>query len=242
MPVDTPIDELVRQLKRIGLRPSETLVKRILASGSEARDALLALASDHSLLHEESPLCWAPVHALRILGELQDPTTIPEVLGLFPLELRHQEEQPPQVWAQDAAQTIGHMGAPALEPLWAWFDDLEHTMASRSAAADAISYVTAVAPEERAGIIANLTERLEKSEDKAQTAFLITALSRLAASESYNQVMAAFRNGKVDTNLILASDARQLILGKGTPNLKCATHTLWERYDQHGPFAQAPQQ
>lgn len=242
MPVDTPIDELVRQLKRIGLRPSETLVKRILAFGSDARDALLALASDHALLHEETPLCWAPVHALRILGELQDPTTIPELLALFPLELRHEEEQPPQVWAQDTAQTIGHIGAPALEPLWAWFDNLENSMASRSAAADAIAYVTAVAPEERAGIIAKLNERLASSEDKPQTAFIVTALSRLAASESYVQVMAAFREGRVDTKLIQASDARQLILGKGTPNLKCATHTLWERYDQHGPFAQAPQQ
>ncbi len=132
MPVHTPVVDLVRQLRRIGLRPPERLAASILEYGPEARDPLLALATDRELIHEESPGCWGPIHALRLLGELQDPTTIKALLQMFPLELREEEEQAPKLWAEDATQLIGHMGAPAVETLWQWFDDIGHTPASRA--------------------------------------------------------------------------------------------------------------
>ena len=42
MPVDTPAADLVRQLSRVGLRPDERLIKRIVEQGPAAREALLA--------------------------------------------------------------------------------------------------------------------------------------------------------------------------------------------------------
>lgn len=236
MPVDTPVTDLVRQLRRIGLRPPERLVERILEYGAGARDALLALATDRELLHEEHPACWGPIHGLRVLGELRDATTVKPLLQMFPLELREEQEQAPQVWAEDATQLIGHIGGPALEGLWAWFDDVGHHPASRAAASDSMAYVSVADPEQRPAIVEGFRQRLAESDDKLQVGFIISALSRMAAAEVYPQILEAYRVGRVEASFIAASDVRQLILGKGTPNLKCATHTLWERYDQHGPF------
>ena len=101
---------------------------------------------------------------------------------------------------------------------------------------DAIAYVSVVAPEERPAIIAGMRQRVVESDDQLSVAFAIAALSRMAVAEAYPDVLAAYRAGRVATGFIAASDARQLMLGKGTPNLQCANHTLWERYDQHGPF------
>jgi len=47
----------------------------------------------------------------------------------------------------------------------------------------------------------------------------------------------------VDRDVIQPGLARQLLLTKDTTSrLACVKHPFWERYDQHGPFAQAPQQ
>jgi len=236
MPVDTPVIDLVRQLRRVGLRPPERLIERILEYGPEARDPLLALATDRELLHEEAPACLGPIHAVRLLGELHDPTIDQPIIQMYPLELEYEDEQAPQLWAEDAAQIVGHLGAPALTELWAWFDDLGHAPASRAAAADAIAYVSAVDPEQRDAIIEGLRQRLAEADDKLQAAFVVSSLSRMAVADAYPQVLEAYRAGRVEGNFISASDARRLLLGKGTPNLRCATHTLEERYDQHGPF------
>jgi hypothetical protein len=45
-----------------------------------------------------------------------------------------------------------------------------------------------------------------------------------------------YRAGKRDQEILPAAAARQLLLSDSTKRLACAKHSLWERYDQHGPF------
>jgi len=230
------VAEKVKQLRREGLRPSEQLARSITKAEHAAIGPLLALATDTDLLHQEAPECFAPIHALRLLGELGAVEIIEPLLRQFPVSLEYDEEELPQMWVQEVAQIIGHLGAPAIEPLWRIADDEGWNIAARSGALTALGYVTAMAPETHDAIIAGIRERIERSDDQLLASHLAMALANLGASDLYPELMAMYRAGKLDQEILPAAAARQLLLSDSTKRLACAKHTLWERYDQHGPF------
>ena len=230
------VAEKVKQLRREGLRPSEQLARSITKAEHAAISPLLTLATDTDLLHQEAPECFAPIHALRLLGELGAIEIIEPLLRQFPVSLEYDEEELPQMWVQEVAQIIGHLGAPAIEPLWRIADDEGWNIAARSGALTALGYVTAMAPETHDAIIAGIRERIERSDDKLLASHLAIALANLGASDLYPELMAMYRAGKLDQEILPAAAARQLLLSDSTKRLACAKHTLWERYDQHGPF------
>lgn len=238
MPIDTPVADLVRQLRRIGLRPPEKLVERVLEQPDAARTPLLDLALDTETLLDEQPDCWGPVHALRLLGELHDPSIIEPLLGAFPLPLEEEDQEAPSLWATEVPQIIGHLGEEAAEPLWTWLDDAERPLIARAAAAEALPYATAAAPALRDAVIDGFRSRLAEVSSRELGALFVNALGRLGAASAYAEVMAAYRAGRVDSDILPAANARQLLLGGGVSSLKCANHTLWERYDEHGPRAE----
>src|SRR5262245_31423176 len=131
MLLELGVAEKVKQLRREGLRPSEQLARSIIRAGDAAVGPLLALATDTELLHEEEPDCFAPLHALRLLGELGSTEIIEPLLRQFPVSLDYDDEDLPQTWVNEAAQIIGHLGAPAVEPLWRIADDESWNMAGR---------------------------------------------------------------------------------------------------------------
>jgi hypothetical protein len=212
------------------------LVRSITKAEHAAVGPLLLLATDLELLHEQAPECFAPLHALRLLGELGSVEIIEPLLRQFPVSLAHDEEELPQTWVSEAAQIIGHLGAPAVEPLWRIVDDTGWNMAARSGALTALGYVTVVATETHDAIIAGIRERMERSEDKVLTSHLAIALANMGVSDFYPELMAMYRAGKLDQDILPAAAARQLLLTDSSKRLACAKHPLWERYDQHGPF------
>ena len=239
MTLDLAVGEYVKQLRRVGLRPNEHLVRHILQAGGAAFGPLLALALETELLHEDEPQCYAPIHALRLLGELRSTDMIVPLLRVFPIEQEYPDEDLPLMWADEAAQMIGRLGADAAEPLWAIADDDAWHMSGRGVALMALTFATQVAPEIREAVVAGLLERLRLSQDKQLTAHLISALARIGAAPAYKQVMDLYRQGQVDQSIMPAGVARQLLLSAdASQRLKCVLHPLWERYDTHGPQAQ----
>ena len=235
MPINTPAADIVQQLRRVGLRPPVTLVERILEQPEAAIFPLLELALDAELLLEEPPKRWAPVHALRLLGELGSTEIIAPLLGAFPLAFEGPEDEAPNMWATEAPQIIGRLGEAATETLWAWIDDAQRHLIARAAAIESLPFTTAVAPELRDAIIDGFRSRLIEEEDQKLATLFVNALGRLGAANAYGDVMAAYRAGRIDTEMLPAASARQLLLGGGTSSLACAAHPLWERYDDHGP-------
>jgi hypothetical protein len=235
MLLELGVAEKIKQLRREGLRPSEQLVRAITKAGSAAISPLLALATDTELMHEEAPDCFAPLHALRLLGEVGTVEIIEPLLRQFPISLDYDEEELPQLWVRESTQIIGHLGAPAIDPLWQIIDDEEWNIDARSGALNALDYVTAMAPETHDTIIAGLRERLER-DTTPLASHLALALANLGISDLYPEFMAMYRAGKLDQDIIPAAVARQLLLSDSTTRLACAKHPLWERYDQHGPF------
>jgi hypothetical protein len=236
MLLELGVAEKVKQLRREGLRPSEQMARSITRAEHAAIGPLLTLATDVNLLHQDAPECFAPLHALRLLGELGSVEIIEPLLRQFPVSLDYDEEELPQTWVSEVAQIIGHLGAQAIEPLWRIADDESWNIAGRSGALTALGYVTAVDPATHDAIIAGIRERIEGSEDKLLASHLAIALANLGASDLYPELMAMYRAGKLDQEILPAAAARQLLLSDSTKRLACAKHPLWERYDQHGPF------
>lgn len=238
MLVEFGVVEKIRQLRREGLRPSEQLVRTIIKAEHAAVGPLLVLATELELLHQQAPECFAPLHALRLLGELGSVEIIEPLLRQFPVSLAHDQEELPQTWVSEVAQIIGHLGAPAVEPLWQIADNADEgwNMAARSAALTALGYVTVVDTNTHDVIIAGLHERMQHSDDKVLTSHLAIALANMGVSDFYPELMAMYRAGKLDQEILPAAAARQLLLTDSSKRLACAKHPLWERYDQHGPF------
>jgi hypothetical protein len=237
MPVETPTADLVRQLSRVGLRPDERLVSHLLDRGDEARSALIALATNIPALHEEVPACLGPLHALRLLGELPDPSMIRPLLSALPVPIIDPERDvAANMYANEILQIIGRVGAPAVPVLWQIADDASVIEQSRGAAANALAYVAAYAPEVRDEVIAEARRRLaDEALPSVTISGAVTLLAEIGDAPSYKAVMAAYRAGKVDQAHMPAAAARQLLLGGGRQDLKCVTHPLWDRYDKHGP-------
>jgi hypothetical protein len=236
MSLDLAVGEYVKQLRRAGPRPSEHLVRHILQGGQGVAGLLLALALDTDLLHEDAPDCYAPIHALRLLGELRSTEIVAPLLRVIPIEQDYPGEELPILWADEAAQMIGRQGAAVVEPLWAIADDPDWDMAGRGVALLALAYATSIAPEIRDEVAQAALERLARSEDERLTAHLISTIASLGVGPAYRQVMDLYRAHKVDTSIIPPATARQLLLAPGPASrLACAQHPLWERYDRHGP-------
>ena len=239
MTLDLAVGEYVKQLRRAGPRPAEHLVRHILQAEAGAVGPLLALALDTDLIHEDVPDCYAPIHALRLLGELRSTEIVAPLLRVLPIEQDYPGEELPVLWADEAAQMIGRLGAAAVEQLWAVVDDPDWDMVGRGVALMALTYATSVAPELRDEVAQGALERLARSEDERMTAHLVSALSSLGVGSAYQQIMVLYRTHKVDTSIIPPATARQLLLAPGpAPRLACAQHPLWERYDRHGPHAE----
>lgn len=236
MRLETRISELVSQLRRIGPKPSERLIELIVEQGAAARGSLLELATDVQTLQEPDPVCWGPLHALRLLGEIPDIANIQPLLKLLPIEVYAEDDEASNLWASEVVQIIGRCGASAEAVLWKWVDEPEHTASSRGAAVHALAYAATVATEMREQLIASLRSRLDSEHDPVIAAYLVNALAELGVEAAYKQIMAAYRAGRVDSEIMPASVARQLLLGGGHDLLNCANHSFWERYDHHGPF------
>lgn len=234
MPLDLAAGDYVKQLHRAGLRPGERLVQNILNAGEIAVGPLIDLATDSSWLDKPAPERYAPLHALRLLGETHSPRMIEPLLAQFPIDIM-EETDALDLWLQELPQILGRLGGDAVDPLWQFADNEARHIAGRGTAILALAYTTAIDESLRDAVIAGLRERLERSDNRDSNAYLIRALAYLGVASMYRDVMAFYRNGAVNQEITTAALARQLMLTSGRNLLACAKHPLWERYDEHGP-------
>ncbi len=228
--------DLVRQLSRAGLRPSERLVQQILAPGPAARSELLKLATSIEDLHEPMPATLGPLHALRLLGELPDVSIIAPLLDRLPAPVWSEEDVPSQLYNREAQEMIGRIGAPAVPVLLSYADDETRPPLARTFAMACLSYVATRAPEVRDTVIAEARRRLEADHPRPVGTGAVMVLSDLGDKDSYQLVMAAYRAGRVDQQAAPAATARQYLLGGGRPNTANVNLAFFERYERSGPF------
>ena len=83
--VTTDVDELLAELRGAGKEPDRELLDRIKACGHSVVPRLVTMAVDESLhfADQDSPEVWAPLHAIKLLGELGADEAIEPLLPLL---------------------------------------------------------------------------------------------------------------------------------------------------------------
>lgn len=217
---ETTAGNYVRQLQYAGLRPGRRLVDLILACGDTAVDPLIDLATSIPLLDEEPPVAYAPIHALKSAQAAFD-------------DLNDARE----IWQQDMPQMIGRLGAPVVALLWTCVDDPNRSALEHDIALEALAYATVIDEDVRDPVVAGLHQRLMASDDRLLNAGIVRAMAYLKLANMYADVMARYRAGAVDQESMPAAAARQMLLSQATFRVADdAKLSLWERYNQFGPF------
>jgi hypothetical protein len=239
---DLSTQELVQHLRKVGLRPSERTMHAILERGDQAIEPLLTMALDTEALFGEEPASLAPVHALRLLGEFQPSAAAETILRRLPLPLDEKPTQAAFIWAQEAPQIVARFGAGALPEILRVADDQAAPPQQRGAGYAALSFLATTTPDLRDQIVEELRSRMRSETESTALGYLVASLAQLKAREAYTEIMEAYRTKSVDRNIISPAEARQLLLGSQIEaQLKCALHSLDERYEQHGPYSEEQQ-
>jgi hypothetical protein len=242
MSTEISTNDLVQQLRRVGLRPSQKTIDAIKARGAEAVAPLLELATDVESTMGAEPGSLGPLHALRLLGEIKPVEAADPILRKLPLPV---EEAPPQgafLWAQEAPQIVANFGPDVLPTVLALADDMSAVPLQRGAAFATMGFLATTNPELRDEIVAELRKRMATEHEPTARGYLVATLSQLKARDAYDEIMASYRDKTVDKTVMGAATARQLLLGTQVQRqLDCALHSLDERYEQHGPYSEEQQ-
>jgi len=231
MPLETA-NTSVRELRTAGPRPSDQLLQRILKTGDAAFAPLLELATSLELFDEDEPTLFAPLHALRLLGEMPKAKMISPLLSQFPVKAYADWNDLSLTWSHEVPTIIGRLGAAAVEPLWQVFDDQTGTNESRGVAMIALNCTVVFEPTLRESLIAAIDQRMASIEDDMERTLLVIGLANCGLAERYSEIMALYRENKLDKELLPAASARQLLLTGGEKGLLWTNYTLAERYEK----------
>src|SRR5437763_970871 len=108
----------LKHLRQAGIRPGAATLEAILALGPAAIPPLLELALDLELLRAKAPAAYAPLHALRLLGQLPAGAEAERLLRPTVPEEEH-ETDAAFLWDNDRSQIVGSWGAAALSGIQA---------------------------------------------------------------------------------------------------------------------------
>ncbi|MCF6281015.1 MAG: UPF0149 family protein [Candidatus Polarisedimenticolaceae bacterium] len=187
--------------------------------------SLLLLVGNESL-HDadvESDEVWVPLHAWRTLAQLGSASSIEPLLALFDLLVEDD-------WAiQDLPVVVGMLGAPAVEPLTIYMNEIRHKEFARVIAADGLKEIAERHPECREAVIEALTAYL-RAKDKSLTTMnglIVCCLIDLQASESIEVIRDIYSGGMVDISCAGDLEEVEISLGlrdqRSTPKPDYAT-------------------
>ena len=162
---------------------------------------LLRLATDTALnnadLIDERNDVWGPIHAWRVLGQLQAIQTIEPLINL------REQAIDDGLLIDELPEVFGVMGPGALPTLIAYSADTSHNGSLRVTAIRGIETIGRFWPEARTecvGIIMHQLELFEEN-DKTYNAYLISSLIDLHATEALPLIERAFAARRVDRGL-----------------------------------------
>jgi hypothetical protein len=165
---------------------------------------LIRMARDEELNNadSESLEVWAPLHAIRALGQLRDTSAIEPLLSLFD-NLTNDE------WLmEDLPRTYGLIGPAAIPALAAHVANRPKEEFSRTFASNGLVEIAKMHPEARSEVISTISKLLESfdEEDPEVNAFLISDLGELKAVETLPLIERAFNADAVDESIIDLDD------------------------------------
>ena len=164
---------------------------------------LIRLAHDidriWALPDEDSPIGFAPLHAVRALGQLRDPRAIAPLLTL--MVYNYDSYGGGDFMSEIIPQAVGLMGAPAIEPLRAFLADEANGLWPRIFMDMALEVIAEQQPELRPAcvdVLAGLLANYERIDTDLTTSF-VGSLVELRALEHIDLIEAAFAGGYVES-------------------------------------------
>ena len=203
-PYAPPVDKLLTYGEAERTETDQWPDYRELGIGPEHVPELMRLAADPELNEADSDSLevWAPLHAVRALGQLRAESVIPSLLALL-------DQLAGDEWMMhEIPETIGEIGPAALPTVSVYLADSSHGLYQHAAAAQALVEISNRHPEARADCIAALMKLLEAYEqnDETMNAFIIGDLAELKALESLPLIERAFTADHVDAMIIGLDD------------------------------------
>lgn len=167
-----------------------------LGIGPEHIPDLLRMVNDEELneADSENPEVWAPVHALRALGQLRDESVIQPLLQIL-------EDEEGDEWIQeDTPRVFSLIGPGAIPALSDFLADPSRNVHARGYAAESLRAIAERHPESRSSSIEGMTRTLEryKENDYDLNALIINDLTQLKAVETVPLIEQAFDSGMVE--------------------------------------------
>ncbi len=197
----TDLTTLLAALRQTGQEPDAALLQRVKAFGTAAIAPLIRMATDEGLhfADGESPEVWAPLHAIRLLGELEAAEAVGPLLPLFS-------------WTEDdwlplaLPEAFGRIGKPALMPLRILLADHAQDSIARSLAGSGLKEIAARHPDLRTVVLDALTAQLDAAEpatpdEEVVNGFIVGELLDLDAREALPAIERAFEGHRVDVSI-----------------------------------------
>jgi PBS lyase HEAT-like repeat-containing protein len=202
----SPVDKLLTLGKPESSSPERWPNYLELGLGPEHIPELIRMAIDPEFRgpeaqeesEEEDPDFWAPLHAIRALGQLHAEAAVEPLVNLL-AELEDDE------WMfEELPSVFGMIGPLAIPVLTAYLADSSHDMYSRAYASNGFIEIAKWYPESRDECIAAISKQLEAFEenDYELNAFIIGDLARIKAVETLPLIERAFKADRVDEFVI----------------------------------------
>ena len=203
----SPVNKLLTIGKPESVNPDKWPNYLELGLGPEDIPELIRMATDRKLrdleqeeYEDEDPDFWAPIHAIRALGQLHAESAIEPLVNLL-AELQDQDDE----WMLEEMPSVYCMIGPAAIPaVTAYLADSSHDMYSRAYASNGLIEIANRYPASREECIAAISKQLEAFEenDYELNAFIIGDLAQLKAVETLPLIERAFEADRVDEFII----------------------------------------
>jgi hypothetical protein len=204
---------------------------------------LIRMAKDVELNNadSESLEVWAPLHAIRALGQLRAESAIEPLLSLF-------DSATDDDWVmEDLPRAYGLIGPAAIPALAAYVADRSKEEFSRAFASNGLVEIAKIHPEARSEVISIISKLLESfdEEDPEVNAFLIGNLRDLKAVETLPLIERAYSADAVDESTIDLDDVLvdfglkerepwpEPVLAPVSPLKQVISSTMQHRHDEH---------
>jgi hypothetical protein len=213
------------------LSPSEWPDYQQLGITADDIPELIRMATDEDLYNmqdddfgffgEDSLLEYAPLHAIRALGQLRAESAIEPLISLFPKMDDAFDNEVLFFLSEELTDVLSLIGLRAIPPLAAYLADDSHELTWRVQAIVTIKRIASVHPEHHAHCVAALSQQLESfSENSPElNGHIIWGLTDLKAIDSLPLIEQAFKAGCVDDEVVGDFDDVQVNFG-----LKRMTH------------------
>ncbi len=210
------IQELLSRLEELGDQVPMELAQAILAKEKEAVLPLRDILQDKHYWEAEDDKQWMPLHAVKLLGMLADPSGLPQLVNALILAYEVEDD-----WIMEDLPTVfGRIGPPAIslleEFIFAHERDNEFWR-SRSIAVDGLVAIALHYPHEQERISTFLHGLFLEEDDPEFLAFAAGSILDLGDPLSIPILEKAFDRGVIDEFIINRDDL--LIDSKKLPGI-----------------------